>query len=150
MPAGILEPGGDTITRLATMSPDACGGWLATDDVKGGSLDPEEVMKARVTEMDYVFKRRVYKPSSLKTCLEVSGSRPIGTGWSDTNKGDAVCPNYRSRLVAKEFKARRKAGLERLFAGTPPSESLRMLLSEAATEEPSLARGTKEILIVDV
>ena len=135
---------------LMTMTPDGEGGWLATDDVKGGSLDVEKVKAARITEMEYVFKRGVYKPSSLETALSVTGSKPIGTGWSDTNKGESRNPNYRSRLVAKEFKARRKAGLERLFAGTPPSESLRILLSEAVTEDDIGGRGDKEIVVIDV
>ena len=37
--------------------------------------------------------------------------------WIDINKGDEDMPNYRSRLVAKEFND--GAG-EGLFASTPP------------------------------
>lgn len=136
--------------ELLTLRPSEQGGWEAIDDVKGGELDPEEVMKAREVEMDYVYKRNVYKPSSMQTCLDVTGRKPIKTGWSDTNKGDAAQPNMRSRLVAKEYKAIRKAGLGRLFAGTPPSESLRVLMNEAVGIDNENEKGDLQISIIDV
>ena len=46
------------------------------------------------------------------------------------NKGDAARPNYRSRLVAKEFKTDINP---ELYAATPPSESLRLILSKLAS-----------------
>ncbi len=54
--------------------------------------------------------------------------------WIDVNKGDEASPNYRSRLVAKEFKsAGGVAEDDDLFAGTPPLEALKLLISDAAT-----------------
>jgi hypothetical protein len=50
----------------------------------------------------------------------------------DVNKGDDTTPNYRSRLVAKDI---RKKGEETIFAPTPPLESLRAILSLAATPD---------------
>ena len=45
------------------------------------------------------------------------------------NKGDSSKPTYRSMLVAKEF----NAGVRpELFAATPPSECLRIMLSKTA------------------
>ena len=41
-------------------------------------------------------------------------------------------PNYRSRMVGKEFNDK---AIEGLFAATPPLEALRLLLSWAATME---------------
>ncbi len=49
----------------------------------------------------------------------------------DVNKGDDECPNYRSRLVAREI---RKKGEDPIFAPTPPLESLRTVISMAATD----------------
>ena len=48
----------------------------------------------------------------------------------DINKGDEQQPNYRSRLVAREFKTSDDC---EMFAATPPPEALRMLLSKLAT-----------------
>ena len=44
----------------------------------------------------------------------------------DINKGDSANPNYRSRLVAKEFNTGIKP---ELYAATPPSECFRLMLS---------------------
>jgi len=64
---------------------------------------------------------------------ERTGKPPIKVRWVDTNKGDDESPNYRSRLVAKDY---RKKGEDAFFAPTPPLEALRAVLSLAAT--PSL------------
>ena len=104
--------------------------------------------------MGYIFDRVVYKPSSLETCIAVTGKKPIKTGWLDTNKGDKKEPNMRSRLVAKEFKwLARRNGRAALFAGTPPIECLRILLSVMTTqiEQSTLQLDDQmEMLILDV
>ncbi len=48
------------------------------------------------------------------------------------NKGDDLCPRYRSRLVAVQLKAHDRSGASS-FAPTPPLEALRTILSLAAT-----------------
>ena len=48
----------------------------------------------------------------------------------DINKGDSANPNYRSRLVAKEFDT--GVCLE-LYAATPPSECLRIMPGKMAS-----------------
>ena len=45
--------------------------------------------------------------------------------WIDVNKGDGSHPNYRSRLVAKEFNNSLRPDL---FAATPPTEGVKLLL----------------------
>ena len=48
----------------------------------------------------------------------------------DVNKGNSIHPKYRSRLVAKEF----NTGVNHnLYAATPPSECLRLMLSMIAS-----------------
>ena len=59
------------------------------------------------------------------------GRSPISVRWVETNKGDDANPNVRIRLVAREI---RTAGESAIFAPTPPLESLRMVLSYAATD----------------
>ena len=73
----------------------------------------------------------------------------------DRHKGDDQNPNYRSRLVAREI---RRAGEDPIFAPTPPLESLRSILSFAATDfegrdpqvrDPGSERRT-QVSIVDI
>ena len=68
-------------------------------------------------------------------------------GWIDINKGDNTNPLYRSRLVAKEFNDGKD---DSLYAGTPPLEALRLLVSEAATIKDEEHENNKVIMINDV
>ena len=63
--------------------------------------------------------------------------------WVDINKGDTNNPNFRSRLVAKEFNT---GSCPELYAATPPSECLRLLLSKAASGR----RGDIGMMYADV
>ena len=56
----------------------------------------------------------------------------ILTKWLDTNKGDETRPNHRARLVGREI-AREKT--DDLFAATPPLESMKGLISMAASSQ---------------
>ena len=126
----------------------------AYDDVKGGELDPDLVKAARDDEIGYVLRRTVYKPSRRRTRKEVTGAEPIETGWSDINKGDPTNPNYRSRLVGKEYRRRKIGSRQQLFAGTPPTEAMRMLVSLGVGAE-TMRRNTRqgrpiEYIVLDV
>ena len=126
------------------------GEWEAEDDVKGGPLEPEMVMKARVEEMGYVYKHGVYQPAPVERCREETGHDPLETGWLDTNKGDQESPNYRSRFVAKEYKGKQRGARAEMFAATPPAEALRILCSVLATIGVQGTRGDLEMMILDV
>ena len=106
------------------------GDWVASDDVKGGSLPPERVMSARKKEFRYLHDRSVYCYASVADCVRCTGRRPLGLKWIDTNKGSIEDPDVRSRLVCTEV---RRPGLEPIFAATPPLDSLRCLLVKAAS-----------------
>ena len=77
----------------------------------------------------------------------------VRSRWIDINKGDDLNPNYRSRMVGKEFN---DSELDGLFAATPPLEALRLLLSWAATDGSAHPGGArqgrlqKSLLIADV
>ena len=71
-----------------------------------------------------------------------TGKKIITTRWVDTNKGDSVHPEYRSRLVAQEINTYKK---ENLFAATPPLEAKKMLMSLAVTEGVGYKQGHKEL-----
>ena len=62
--------------------------------------------------------------------LEHRWKGTMGVRWVDINEGDSVNPNYRSRLVDKEFNT---GVCPELYAATPPSECLRIMLSKTAS-----------------
>ena len=101
----------------------------AYDDVSGAELDARLVETARREEIDYFKSMGVYRKVPIEQARQATGKNPIAVRWVDINKGDSVSPNYRSRLVANEFRTE-----ESIFAATPPSECLRFLLSRLATK----------------
>ena len=77
----------------------------------------------------------------MTECIEKTKKPPIGTRWIDTDKGDAKSPNYRSRLVAKEYKVDDRPDW---FAAAPPVECVRLLVSKAAQAK------SHKVLYVDI
>ena len=81
--------------------------------------------------MRYFKEMRVYEKVKIEECRAVTGAAPIPVRWVDINKGDNIDPNYRSRLVAKEFKTDNRP---EWFAATPLGECLKMLMSKMAAD----------------
>lgn len=71
----------------------------------------------------------IHEKLDLSVCWEETGQKPITCRGVDINKGDTANANYRSRLVAREYKTEEK--LE-WYAATPPSECFRLMLSKLA------------------
>ena len=113
------------------------------DDVRGGWLDRGEVRQARMEEVGYMQKERLWDVVPRK---EAEGQRIVSVKWVDTNKGSDERPDIRSRLVARDFKGHDK-GREDLFAATPPWELKRLLMSHAADVSDGRVR---KMLLVDV
>ena len=88
--------------------------------------------------MEEVRKHGLYEKRPVEEYIKTTGKRPIGVRWVDINKGDAVNPEYRSRLVAKGIKRNKR---EDLFAATPPLEAEKSLFSMAVTEGIVFTRG---------
>ena len=103
---------------------------IAWDDISGKHLDPAGVRKARAAEIDFYRKMGVYVKVPTSECFAKTGQKPIGVRWVDIDKGDRDRPNYRSRLVAKQYRQERN---DDLYAATPPIESLRAVISSATT-----------------
>ena len=126
--------------------------YAAWDDISAAPLDPVKVTAARNLEIDYAENKPVWRNMPRWQAKE-RGWGIIKPRWIDINKGDDDKPNYRSRMVGKEFNDREVDGL---FAATPPLESFRLLLSWAATADggPLSSVGetgsAKSILIADV
>ena len=119
----------------------------AWDDVSSAELNPKLVKEARDVEMQFFKSMGVYTrvPRSEQ---KTTGGKIIQTRWVDVNKGDVSKPNYRSRLVGKEF----RTGVDdSLFAATPPLEALRLIISRAATtiEEGKASGESRELMIND-
>ena len=128
----------------------------AWDDISAAPLNPEMVKAARQLEIKYAEQKLVWEKIP-RAVAQQRGWKIVKSRWIDINKGDDKAPNYRSRMVGKEFN---DSVLEGLFAATPPLEALRLLLSHAASYSgPSgiSARGSrptmkhcKSLLIADV
>ena len=124
----LLDAEGVAIFQVA-----AASGCQYRDNLTGQPLDPAMVRAARRKELEYFNSKLVWELRPRPEAKQRQGKPPISVRWVDVNKGDDVSPNYRSRLVAREI---RRHGEEPIFAPTPPLESLRTVLSFAATDLP--------------
>jgi hypothetical protein len=106
------------------------------DDISGKSLQKDLVIEARLLELGFFRDLEVYTKVDREPWM-----RPITTKWLDINKGDRTNPNYRSRLVGRELNLYKR---DDLFAGTPPLESLRMIMSRCSS------RKNHVVMAVDV
>ena len=70
----------------------------------------------------------------MADAVRCTGRKPLRLKWIDTNKGDEVRANIRSRLVCTEV---RPKGVEAIFSATPPLETLRALVTMATHYDPS-------------
>ena len=108
---------------------DSYGGYH--DDMSGGRLDPAAVIKAREEEMSFIRSYNVYVKVPIEESYRETGKGPVSTKWLDTNKGDSVHPNIRSRFVAREIAHEKDTAM---FAATPPLEANKLLYSMATAE----------------
>ena len=102
----------------------------AWDNASGEDLDPATVMAATQEEIAYYKAMGAFTKVPISQCVARNGRKPIGVRWRDINKGDRYNVNVRSRLVAKEFNNKK---CDDLFAGTPPVEAMRAIISMAAS-----------------
>ncbi|CAK0826208.1 unnamed protein product, partial [Prorocentrum cordatum] len=121
------------------------GDWTSYwDDVNGGYLEAGLVAQARTVEREWVKKQELIEIVPRSQAFAETGRPPIPLKWVDTNKGDAERPNYRSRLVVKEIKAKKRPDEQleasEVFSAMPPLEAMRSLVSLMVTwtREPPL------------
>ena len=130
----------DQEAEIMSVSGPAAGGSFK-DSVTGQQLPGGLVCAARRLELEYFEKKRVWVKVPRSEAFVKTGKAPISVRWVDTNKGDDDAPNIRCRLVAREI---RKAGEDPIFAPTPPLESLRTILSLAATDFLGVPRKNRD------
>ena len=106
--------------------------------VEERELDPEKVKEARLEEVQFMQKKRLWDvvPWPKDGC-------PVSLRWVDVVKGDG---STRSRLVARDFK---DLGRHRddFFAATPPLEAVRAMWSTAATKSSN--GPVKKVMMID-
>ncbi len=127
--AGVRIGDGEDASKALHEETDENEWMVAVDDQSGEPLEPRMVKLARKEEIAYFKEREVYEKVKMNECWEATGKAPIGVRWVDINKGDTANPNYRSRLVAMEFKTDNKP---EWYAATPPSECLKLILHKMA------------------
>ena len=96
--------------------------------------------------MEYFRNMGVYELVDREEIARCGG-KLIDTRWIDTNKADEMNPEYRSRLVGREFNEGKD---DSLYASTPPLESLRLIMSWAATIAGTKSSHQHEVMINDV
>ena len=129
---GLMALDDEKVLENLIRSPERGYSGKYKDSISGQVLQDELVLEARRKEMEYFTAKGVWCKRPRQEAYTLTGRPPISTKWVDVNKGDDDTPRYRSRLVARQLKATDKSG-QSYFAPTPPLESLRTVLSLAAT-----------------
>ncbi len=94
--------------------------------------------KEKKEELEYIDGIPAFDVVPIQECFAVTGTRPISTKWTCVNKGDDTDPEIRARWVAREFN---NSPSDAFFAGTPPWEIVRLLISLAASQRCTRRRG---------
>jgi len=117
------------------------------DEASGVLLNSSLVRAARQEEIKFLHSFPVYEKVPEAQAV---GKERVSVRWCDLNKGDDQVPNYRSRLVGREFKWQ-DPFMQGTFAATPPLESLRYLFHWATTVKRRGSRKLKiKMLVLDV
>ena len=103
------------------------------DDITGKELPWHAVREARELELKYLRDLGVYEKVDEKEAVEKYGITPVDTKWVHTDKAFEEEPQQiRSRMCAREFKSDDRLDL---YAGTPPLEALKAIISIAANHK---------------
>ena len=118
----------------------------AWDDMNEVFLDPDAVKIARLEEMRFFKQLGVCRRVPRSRVAEVNG-KMISVKWLDTNKGDRLNPNHRSRRVGRDYNQGKD---DTLYASTPHLEALRLIVSHAASMNPDRPGERRELIVNDV
>ena len=146
-----LESGGPTAELPGLWNqPDYKEYW---DDVNGGFLNPRLVREARLLELDWIKKEKVYEYRP-RAEAEKKGVKPVFLMWVDTNKGDKNTPFVRSRICVRECEKGQNAveflEPEQLFSGMPPLEAFKLVCSLKVSLKTSRRRKPLKLANFDI
>ncbi len=130
---GVQAPDDDAEIEKNLHGPEQGYSGRYRDDLTGLVLKDALVEEARAKEMTFFRSKKVWRKISRQQARARGCKSPISVRWVDVNKGDDMCPNYRSRLVARQMKAMDRSG-NSYFAPAPPLEALRTVISLAMTK----------------
>ena len=117
-------------------------------------MDPVGVKRARSEKLAWVHKSDLYDVVPRSECFEETGRKPVDLKRVDTNKGDQNAPLYRSRLVLRDLKVRKKESekisLKDLFSCTPPLEAWKTMLSLMVSLKTSKRGKPLKMAVFDI
>ena len=97
-------------------------------------LDPERVAEGERAELERFKKMGVYDYETRPVATNDEFGKFVKVEWVRTNKGTAMDPEVRCRLVAQELVYGQR--MDELFAGTPSLMTVKLILHHAAKGEP--------------
>ena len=116
-------------------------------DEKTGEPLPQDLVKAAVDgEVQFMHKIKLYDYAAIEECYERTGKAPTSAKWVRTNKGTAIEPDVRCRLVARDFNPKGEKDRADLFASMPPLEAKKFLFRQAVRKRKVWRRGRWESL----
>ena len=130
---GLVKRNHEKHTMLADVGEEQEQDVISFDDITGKELPWHAVREARELELKYSRDLGVYEKVDKKEAVEKYGITPVDTKWVDTDKAFEEEPmQIRSRMCAREFKSDDRPDL---YAGTPPLEPVKAIISVAADHE---------------
>ena len=113
----------------------------------GLPLDPVLVAEAKLSELQEVYKFKVYVKRPITECWERTGKKPYKVLWTILNKGDEKNPEIRARLVVCQYKFL-DPYREDTHSATPPYECLRIVISLCYTEDYEEDKHEPDVIVV--
>ena len=112
------------------------GGGKFWDDVNGRYLPEDLVLAARREEIDWVHSEGVCETVPMRECKD-AGMKPLDLIWGGHRQvcGSLKKKKIRSRLCAREYKAKKQGKIQRalptsqLFSAMPHLEAVKVLVS---------------------
>ena len=114
---GMVKPGevginalDDEIMKTSMKGPAQGYSGAYRDDLAKQVLHDDLVREVRKKELEYFCSKGVWAKRPKSEARAKTGRGPMSVRWVDVNKGDDMNRRYRSRLVARQMKARDTQG----------------------------------------
>ena len=101
------------------------------DDMSGLQLNSEEVVAARLDEIEQLQFYDVYENVPIEQCWDSTGRALVKIKGVDMDKGDTANHDPRSRLVAEQVKLNKRLNF---FGSAPPLGAKKAAFSMAVTK----------------